>query len=327
MVQIKQGDRSPANINTIPLMLGGNVFGWTADRRASFAVLDCFAEAGGALIDTADFYSKWVPGNEGGESETLLGNWMKTSRRRDQMVIATKVGMLDGEGGSGLQPERIIRAAEESLKRLQTDVIDIYFAHIDDPATPFEQSLGAFQRLIDDGKIRAIGASNFTAERMQQALDVAKSCGLPRFQYIEPKYNLVVRDVYEGALQKLALAEDIAVTPFYGLGGGYLTGKYRNLDAILGSPREFWLRPYLEGSGPQVLAIMDEIASETGAALSDIALAWVRRQPGVLAPIASATDQKQMEALVAGLDFTLDDDQALRLDLAIMPSPLDKSQS
>ena len=305
-----------SDIDTIPLMLGGNVFGWTADRAASFAVLDCFAAGGGALIDTADYYAAWVPGNGGGESERMIGEWLKTSGRRDQMIIATKVGLLEGPAGNGLKAGRIIEAAEDSLRRLQTDVIDIYFAHKDDPETPLEESLAAFDTLIRQGKVRAIGASNFTAERMRQALDVADANGLPRFQIIEPNYNLVVRQVYEGALQQLTLAEGLNAVPFYGLGGGYLTGKYRRAEDITGSPREIWLRPYLEGSGPSVLAVMDEIAMETGRSLPDIALAWVRGKPGVLAPIASATSVTQMEALLAGLEFRLTKEQEALLDKA-----------
>ncbi|HKT78320.1 MAG TPA: aldo/keto reductase [Sphingobium sp.] len=303
-------------LETIPLMLGGNVFGWTADRAASFAVLDCFAAGGGSLIDTADYYAAWVPGNSGGESERMIGEWLKASGRREQMVIATKVGLLEGPAGNGLKAARIIEAAEDSLRRLQTDVIDIYFAHKDDPETPFEESLAAFDTLIRQGKIRAIGASNFTPERMRQALDVADANGLPRFQIIEPNYNLVVRQVYEGALQQLALAEGLRVVPFYGLGGGYLTGKYRRAADIAGSPREIWLRPYMEGSGPAVLAVMDEMAAETGRSLPDIALAWLRTRPGVLAPIASATSVAQMEALLAGLEVRLSEEQLARLDQA-----------
>lgn len=306
-----------SDIETIPLMLGGNVFGWTADRAASFAVLDCFAAGGGTLIDTADYYAAWVPGNSGGESERMIGEWLKASGRRDQMIIATKVGLLEGPAGNGLKAARIIEAAEDSLRRLQTDVIDIYFAHKDDVETPLEESLAAFDTLIRQGKVRAIGASNFTADRMRQALDLADANGLPRFQVIEPNYNLVVRQVYEGALQQLALAEGLSAVPFYGLGGGYLTGKYRSVEDIVGTAREIWLRPYLEGNGPAVLAVMDDIAAETGRSLPDIAMAWVRGKPGVLAPIASATSVAQMELLLAGLEFRLTDEEITRLDGAV----------
>ncbi|NWK99122.1 alcohol dehydrogenase [Sphingobium lactosutens] len=304
-------------METVPLMLGGNVFGWTADRATSFAVLDCFAAGGGTLIDTADYYAAWVPGNRGGESERMIGEWLKSSGRRDRMVIATKVGLLEGPAGNGLTAARIIEAAEDSLRRLQTDVIDIYFAHKDDAETPLEESLAAFDTLIRQGKVRAIGASNFTAERTREALELAEANGLPRFEMIEPNYNLVVRQVYEGALQQLALAEGLKAVPFYGLGGGYLTGKYRRMEDIAGSPRETWLRPYLEGEGPAVLAVMDEIAAETRRSLPDIALAWVREKPGVLAPIASATSVEQMEALLAGMEFRLTDEQIALLDKAV----------
>lgn len=304
----------------VPLMLGGNVFGWTADRAASFAVLDCFAQGGGSLLDTADYYSEWVPGHAGGESETIMGQWLRASGRREQMVIATKVGLLPGEGGKGLRASRIVHAAEASLRRLQTDVIDIYFAHLDDPETPFEESLAAFQRLIEAGKVRAIGASNFTAARLDEALAVAEAQGLPAFRMIQPNYNLIVRDVYEGELAALAARRNLAVVPFYGLAGGYLTGKYRDPASLAGNARETWLRPFFDKGGPQILAVMDAIAAETGWTLADIALAWLRRRPGVLAPIASATSRSQMESLLAGVACELDADQTARLDGALSPA-------
>jgi aryl-alcohol dehydrogenase-like predicted oxidoreductase len=299
---------------SLRLMLGGNVFGWTADRDASFAVLDRFADAGGTLIDTADCYSAWVPGLHGGESERLIGDWFASSGRRDAVTIATKVGLLPGTAGTGLSAARIAEAVDESLQRLRTDRIDIYFAHIDDTATPLEETLAAFDRLVRQGKVRMLGASNFSAERLSEALRIADENGFHRFQVLQPKYNLAVRDTYEGSLQDLAVAEGLAVVPFYGLGGGYLTGKYRRAEDIVGTAREEWLRPYMTGSGPAALAAMDEIAAETGLALTDIAMAWVRAKPGILAPIASATSVAQVEALIAGAQVRLSPEHQRRLD-------------
>jgi aryl-alcohol dehydrogenase-like predicted oxidoreductase len=303
-----------SGLETPALMLGGNVFGWTADRDASFAVLDAFAAGGGTLIDSADIYSAWVPGNQGGESERMLGEWFRASGRRQSMLVATKVGMLPGTGGEGLRPSRIAAACDESLERLGTDVIDLYFAHKDDPDTPLEEALEAFDKLIRAGKVRAIGASNFTAERLAEALAISDANGWARFTVIEPHYNLVERAGYEGALQDLTIAEGLGAVPYFGLGSGYLTGKYRSEADVAGSAREKWVRPVFEGKGPAVLAAMDEIAAETGADLAAIALAWLRAQPGVSAPIASATNVKQVEGLLAGLDLTLSGDQVTRLD-------------
>lgn len=298
----------------LPLMLGGNVFGWTADRAASFAVLDRFVDAGGTLLDTADCYANWAPGNSGGESERMIGDWLTTTGRRDALTIATKVGLLDGPAGKGLKPARIIEAAEDSLRRLKVDVIDIYFAHIDDADTPLEESLAAFDALVRQGKVRMLGASNFTAERLTEALRIAETNGFQKFQVIQPKYNIAIRTVYEGALQQLAVDRGLAVVPFFGLGGGYLTGKYRSAADIAGTPREIWLRPYLDGNGPAALAAMDAIAAETGLSLADIAMAWVREKAGILAPIASATSLAQMDALIAGCNVRLTPAQIERLD-------------
>ncbi|HUD91085.1 aldo/keto reductase [Sphingobium sp.] len=306
------GDR-PA----LSLMLGGNVFGWTADRAASFAVLDRFADAGGTLIDTADYYAAWVPGNKGGESERMIGEWLATSGRRNDMTIATKVGLLEGPAGNGLSAARIREAADASLRRLRTDVIDIYFAHIDDQATPLEETLAAFDALVRQGKVRMLAASNFTAKRLAEALYIADANGFHRFKMIQPKYNLAVRDSYEGPLEQLALAEKLAVVPFYGLGGGYLTGKYRDAADILGTPRETWLRPYVDENGPAILAAMDAIAADTGFSLPEIAMAWVRGKPGILAPIASATNAAQMDALIVGTNVKLTPEQRRLLDIAI----------
>jgi aryl-alcohol dehydrogenase-like predicted oxidoreductase len=305
-----------SGFSTIPLMLGANVFGWTADRAASFAVLDAFTSGGGSLVDSADIYLAWAPGNKGGESEEMIGAWLKESGRRKDTLIATKVGLLDGNGGKGLKAARIAAAAEESLRRLGTDVIDIYFAHKDDPATPLEETLQAFDKLVRAGKVRALGASNYSAERLAEALAISEANGWAKFSVIEPHYNLVARDEFEGALQDLVEAQGLGSVPYYGLAGGYLTGKYRSINEVVGTPRERWIRPIIEGPGPRILAAIDAIAEETGASHAAIALAWLRGQAGVTAPIASATRVEQVDDLLSGLDLVLTSAQQSALTTA-----------
>ncbi|KTE01380.1 alcohol dehydrogenase [Sphingopyxis sp. H038] len=295
-----------------PFVLGGNVFGMTAGRDASFAVLDRFALLGGGMIDTADVYSAWVPGHKGGESESMMGAWLKESGARDSVLIATKVGMMPG----GLKPDRIREAVQDSLDRLGTDVIDLYFAHKDDPDVPLDEVLGAFAELVDAGIVRAIGASNYSADRLAEALRVADERGLPRFTAMQPELNLLDRDQYEGALQQLCIDEGLGVVTYFSLASGYLSGKYRSADDLGKSPRGARVKPYLGGKGPAVLAAMDRIAAETGATLSQIALAWVAAQPGVTAPIASATSVEQLDELMGSLDLRLSDEQLAALSAA-----------
>ncbi|OSZ64246.1 alcohol dehydrogenase [Sphingomonas sp. IBVSS2] len=305
-----------SGIETPALILGGNVFGWTADKATSFAVLDRFAEAGGTLIDTADVYSAWVPGHRGGESEAIIGEWLRTSGKHGKVKVATKVGMLDGEGGSKLAPARIAAACDASLKRLGVETIDLYFAHQDDDAVPQEDVLAAFDRLIRAGKVRAIGASNFHAARLKSALDIAVRDGLPHYRALQNEYNLVSRHKFEGELQDLCVEYNIGCVPYYGLASGYLTGKYRS-EADLGkSVRGGRMTAFMQGKGPAVLAAMDEIAAETGATLARIALAWVAAQPGVTAPIASATSLAQVEELAGSWDVALSRAQLDRLTAA-----------
>jgi len=299
----------------VPIMLGGNVFGWTADAPTSHAILDTYVAGGGNFIDTADVYSAFAPGNVGGESETIIGEWLKRSGKRHDIIIATKVGMLDGEGGSGLKGTRIAAAAEASLKRLQTDVIDLYFAHRDDPDTPLAETLEALDRLVKTGKVRAIGASNYSASRLAEALAISDQNGWARFTALQPEYHLLKRDDYEGPLQRLALAETIGVVPYYGLANGYLTGKYRTA-ADLSGVRSGGAKAYMDGKGPAMLAAMDGIAAETGASLAAIALAWLKAQPGITAPIASASRPAQVADLLAAAGLTLSDDQLARLTAA-----------
>lgn len=301
------------DLETPPLVLGGNVFGWTADKDTSFRVLDAFVERGGRMIDTADVYSAWVDGHRGGESETVIGEWLRATGKRDQVLLATKVGMLPGEGGEKLAPARIAAAVEASLQRLGTDRIDVYFAHQDDEAVPQEDYLAAFARLVEAGKVRVIGASNFHAMRLKSAIDIAVREALPLIHVFQPEYNLVSRHRFEGELQNLCIEHNIAVTPYYGLASGFLTGKYRSRDDLSKSVRGGGMAELLEGKGAAVLAAMDTVAAETGATLAQIALAWLAAQPGVTAPIASATSVEQVEELTGSWDLDLSKDQLERL--------------
>lgn len=295
-----------------PFVLGGNVFGMTADREASFAVLDRFVELGGGMIDTADVYSAWVPGHTGGESESMIGAWLKESGAREKILIATKVGMMPG----GLKPDRIREAVQGSLDRLGVEAIDLYFAHKDDPDVPLDDVLGAFGELVDAGTVRAIGASNYSADRLAEALRVAGDKGLPRFTVMQPELNLLDRTQYEGPLQQLCIGEGLGVVTYFSLASGYLSGKYRTVDDIGGRARGPRVKPYLEGQGPAVLAVMDRIAGETGATLPQIALAWVAAQPGVTAPIASATSIDQLDEIIGSETVVLTSEQLAALTAA-----------
>jgi aryl-alcohol dehydrogenase-like predicted oxidoreductase len=301
-----------SGLDIAPLVLGGNVFGWTADRAASFAVLDAFVDGGGTMIDTADVYSAWVSGHKGGESESVIGEWLKASGKRDKVQIATKVGMMPG----GLAPDTIAAAVEGSLKRLGTDRIDLYFAHQDDEKMPLADALGAFARLVEAGKVRAIGASNYSAMRLKEALDTAAAEGLPHYSVLQPEYNLVSRHKFEGELQDLAIQHNVGVIPYYGLASGFLTGKYRSEADFGKSPRGGGMKKYLEGNGPAVLTAMDEVAEQTGATHAQIALAWLAAQPGVTAPIASATSAGQVQDLLGAMRLELTADQIAWLDAA-----------
>jgi len=304
------------DLRIAPLVLGGNVFGWTADQTTSFAVLDAFVAGGGTMIDTADAYSAWVPGHSGGESESVIGAWLKHSGKRDQVQIASKVGMLPGDGGEKLAPARIAAACDASLRRLGVETIDLYFAHQDDEAVPQEEVLAAFGKLVDAGKIRALGASNFHAKRLKSANDVAREMDLPRYHVLQPEYNLVSRHKFEGELQSFCVENNIGVVPYYGLASGFLTGKYRNADDFSKSVRGGRMQEILDGNGPAVLAAMDSIAEETSASLAQIALAWLKEQPAVTAPIASATSVEQVEDLLGAMNLTLTTEQLDRLTVA-----------
>jgi aryl-alcohol dehydrogenase-like predicted oxidoreductase len=318
MTQLRPLGRS--GLSTPPLILGGNVFGWRADTDQSCRVLDAFVAAGGTTIDTADFYTAYIPGNKGGESENVIGEWLTRSGRRKDVQIATKVGMWEGVGGKGLKASRIKAAVDESLMRLRTDVIDLYFAHCDDPETPMEETLEAFDSLVKAGKVRALGASNFTADRLAEALRISEANGWTPYTVLQPLYNLVDRDVFEGPLQDLCVAKGVGVIPFYGIAAGYLTGKYRTAADLGKSPRGSRAEHYMERTGPAVLAVMDQVAAETGANLASIALAWLAAQPGIVAPITSATSPEQLADLLPSMHLTLTADQLARLSEAGAPA-------
>ena len=293
----------------IPLVLGGNVFGWTADQDASFAILDAFYDAGGRMLDTADAYSAWVPGHKGGESETVLGAWLNSRGVRADMRIHTKTGML---GGAELyEPARVLQSLDQSLERLQTDYLDLYYAHKDFPELPMADIVAAFGGTA--GKVRSLGASNFTAARLSEALEAAKAAGSMPFTALQNQYNLVSRTEYGADLQALCTTNGIAMFPFYGIANGFLTGKYRT-EADFGKSVRGGRMKKLIVTGQPMLAAMDAISADTGASLAQIALAWLNVQPGIGAPIASATSVKQVEDLCGMASLTLSTEQLARLD-------------
>jgi aryl-alcohol dehydrogenase-like predicted oxidoreductase len=305
-----------SSLATPPFVLGGNVFGWTVDGDEAFRILDRFVAAGGTMIDTADVYSSWVPGHAGGESETMIGKWLRRRGRRDDVLIATKVGMLDGEGGEKLQPARIAAAAEASLRRLGVETIDLYYAHRDDPDTPIEEVLVAFDRLVRDGKVRALGASNFNAARLRESLAVSEREGLARYEVLQPEYHLLAREDYEAELQRLCLEQQISVLSYYGLASGFLTGKYRRREDFDQSVRGPRMERFWNARGFAILAALDAVAAEADASPAQVALAWVAAQPGVAAPIASARTLAQLEELIGAMVLELSGEQLARLDAA-----------
>ena len=299
-----------------PLAFGGNVFGWTADEATSFSLLDAFVDAGFNLIDTADVYSRWVPGHAGGESETVIGRWLARSGRRDKVLIATKVGKDMGGDHVGLSRRWIRQGVEDSLRRLQTDRIDLYQSHDDDTKTPLEETLAAYAELIKEGKVRAIGASNYTAPRLAEALATSKRLGLPRYETLQPLYNLADRAPYEAELEPLCRAEGLGVINFFALAKGFLTGKYRS-EADLGkSPRGAGVKEYLNPRGLKILAALDETAQRLNATPAQVALAWQIARPGITAPIASATSTAQFAEIAAAARLQLDAATIAALDSA-----------
>jgi aryl-alcohol dehydrogenase-like predicted oxidoreductase len=302
-----------SDLHVAPLCLGGNVFGWTADEVVSFRLLDAFVEAGFNFIDTADVYSKWAPGHHGGESETIIGDWLRRRGKRDDVIIATKVGSDMGRGRKGLSKAYIARAAEESLRRLGTDYIDLYQSHRDGPETPIEETLEAYGALIKAGKVRAIGASNFTPERLAASLEASARHGLPRYETLQPEYNLMVRD-FERALAPLCARHELGVIPYYGLASGFLTGKYRSKADLRQSPRGEDVEAYLNERGFNVLAALDEVAARNRASPAQAALAWLMTK--VTAPIASATSLEQLGDLMAAARLKLDPSDVAKLETA-----------
>lgn len=308
-----------SGLQVSPLCLGGNVFGWTVDEATSFSLLDAWVDVGMNFIDTADVYSRWVPGHTGGESETIIGRWLKHSGRRDQVVIATKVGKDMGDGNVGLAKGYIRSAVEASLRRLQTDVVDLYQSHDDDAATPLEETLGAYAELIRDGKVRAICASNFSAARLTEALEVSRVHGLPRYESLQPLYNLVERAAFEDELEAVCVRHGLGVINFYALASGFLSGKYRTAADLGQSPRGQGIAKYLDEGGLRVLDALDAVARSCGATPAQVAVAWQIARPSITAPIASATSLDQLAGLVAAARLQLSADAVQRIDAASRP--------
>lgn len=304
-----------SGIDIAPLAFGGNVFGWSADAATSMRLLDRFTDAGFNLVDTADMYSCWVPGNAGGESETIIGDWLRRSGRRERVVIATKVAKWARH--PGLAPANIRAACDASLRRLGVDRIDLYQAHEEDPTVPIEETLGAFARLIEDGKVRAIGASNYTAKALGDALEASRRHGLPRYETLQPEYNLYARAGYERELEPLARAEEIGVIPYYALASGFLSGKYRSrADFAKSKARGADVAKYLDARGLRILAKLDEVAARRSATPAQVALAWLIARPGLGAPIVSATSVDQLDELLAATALVLSGIDIAEIDAA-----------
>jgi aryl-alcohol dehydrogenase-like predicted oxidoreductase len=305
-----------SELEIAPLVFGGNVLGWTADAATSFKLLDRFVGAGLNCIDTADVYSRWVPGHKGGESEAIIGKWLKARGGRDKVIIATKVGWEMTPEQKGLSKASVMRGVEASLRRLQMDYIDLYQSHIDDLSAPLTETLSAYERLIADGKVRAIGASNYTAARLSEALQTSAEKKLPRYESLQPKYNLYDRSEFEGDLEALSMREKIGVIPYYGLASGFLTGKYRSQADFKKSPRGARMGSYLKKRGRRILGALDAVSVRLNANPARIALAWLMARPSITAPIASATSLEQMEDLIASTRVKLDAEAIEQLDAA-----------
>lgn len=304
------------SLEVTPLCFGGNVFGWTADKATSFALLDAFLDAGCNFIDTADGYSRWVEGHKGGESETILGEWFKARGNRDKVVLATKIGCDMGPGRQGLSRERIVAGVEESLTRLQTDYIDLYQTHFDDETTPVEETLEAYGTLVRAGKVRFIGTSNMSVARLQESLAASQSHGYPRYESLQPEYNLCERQRFESDYAPLCAKEEIGVIPYFSLAAGFLTGKYRSQADLEGRARAARAGRYMNDRGLRILDALDGVAAERGATPAQVALAWLMARPTVTAPIASATSLTQLEELVGALDLSLPSEAMVKLDAA-----------
>lgn len=304
-----------SELHTRPFVLGGNVFGWTADEQQSFKILDAYVDAGFDFIDTADVYSRWAAGNKGGESETIIGNWLKKTGKRDDVIIATKVGSEMSETEKGLKKEYIIKAAEASLKRLNTDFIDLYFVHYDDLSTPVGETLEAFSILKEQGKIGFIGASNMSPERIRESLEYSKANSLPAYVCLEPEYNLYDREKYENEYEPLAEHYGLGVISYYSLASGFLTGKYKSKDDLSGKQRGGTIEQYLNDRGKRIITALNEVAEEYNATAAQIALAWVQARPSVTAPIASVSKTGQLDILKS-VDIELKQETVEKLNKA-----------
>ena len=303
---MKKSKLGNSGLEVAPLAFGGNVFGWTIDEPTSFRLLDGFVGAGFDLLDTADIYSTWMPGNKGGESETIIGKWLKQKNNRHQVLIATKVGMDMGPDKKGLSRKYILSAIEDSLRRLRTDYIDLYQSHQDDPETPLEETLSTFAELIEQGKVRAIGASNYSGDRLAEALQVSERLGLPRYESLQPLYNLYDREDYEKNLEPLCLEKKIGVIPYYALASGFLTGKYRSEADLSKSPRGEGIRKYLNERGLRIVQALDEVAADHNSTPARVAVAWLMARPSITAPIASATSLDQLDDLIEATKLQLE---------------------
>lgn len=308
-----------SELKVAPLVLGGNVFGWTADEPTSFAILDAFVDGGFNMVDTADVYSRWAPAG-GGASEKVLGAWFKASGKRDKVVLATKLGSEMGEGMKGLSAKYMVEAVEASLQRLQTEVIDLYQSHRDDPETPQEETAEAFERLVKAGKVRAIGSSNFDPARLKSALEISEAKGVTRYQSEQPLYNLYDRAGFESGLQQVCIDNEVGVIPYYGLASGFLTGKYRSEEDLAKSPRGRGVKRYLDERGLKILDALDKVGAGKGATPAQVALAWVMAQPGLTGPIASATSVTQLQELMGAARLKLDAADLAALDAASAPA-------
>lgn len=296
-------------LQVYPVTFGGNVLGWTADEKTSFEILDAFTGAGFNFIDTADIYSHWAEGNKGGESETVIGNWLHKNKNRDKVIIATKVGGDMGNGKKGLAKKYILKAVEDSLKRLKTDYIDLYQTHFDDETTPIEETLDAYAQLIKEGKVRHIGASNLSAERLKDSLEIAFENGLPAYETFQPHYNLYVREAFENGLEPLCLGNSLGVLNYFSLASGFLTGKYRSKDDLDKSQRGDGVAKYLDDRGFKILAALDKVADELNTTQATVALSWLINRPSVTAPIVSATSLKQLESIIKAPDLEITEEQ------------------
>ena len=308
-----------SGLQVCPLMLGGNVFGWTADEKTSFRILDTFVNAGGNFIDTADVYSRWAEGHAGGESETVLGKWFKMSGRRDEVVLATKLGMDMGDGRQGLKPEYIREAVDASLQRLQTERIDLYQSHKDDTETPLAETLGAYAELIEEGKVRYIGASNYKADRLREALELAEVHNLPRYESLQPHYNLLERADYEQTLAPVVEEFELGVVPYFALAAGFLTGKYRSKQDTAGKARGKMVEKYANERGFAVVKALDDVAQEVDSKPAQVALAWLMARPTITAPIASATSLEQLDDLIRAMSLVLPQDALDKLNAVSTP--------